>query len=227
MCATAWGAAPLRRFCPRVRASAFLSLVCVAAAAAGAGISGAASVTDGDTLKMGAGRIRLGAAAGTGNSPRPDPATTGPRAGRRCGAPPARCRRQSRSGAPRSTAGARRSRGIRRPPGASPGNTPGPCRSGRRRSPEPTQIGRPRPGSHSRTVPPTGGPTGRHERPTLTWSRAARPAGVRRASSASTPPKAARPTAWVGVSVDPCAEDGFGSQASEPENRVRTSSSMT
>ena len=42
-----------------VRAAAFLSLVLVAAGAAGAGISGVASVTDGDTLKVGAERIRL------------------------------------------------------------------------------------------------------------------------------------------------------------------------
>ena len=42
-----------------VRAAAFLSLVLVAAGVAGAGISGVASVTDGDTLKVGAERIRL------------------------------------------------------------------------------------------------------------------------------------------------------------------------
>ena len=39
--------------------AAFLSLVLVAAGAAGAGISGMASVTDGDTLRIGAERIRL------------------------------------------------------------------------------------------------------------------------------------------------------------------------
>ena len=42
-----------------VRAAVFLSLVLVAAGAAGAGISGVPSVTDGDTLKVGAERIRL------------------------------------------------------------------------------------------------------------------------------------------------------------------------
>ena len=42
-----------------VRAAAFLSLVLLAAGAAGAGISGVPSVTDGDTLRLGAERIRL------------------------------------------------------------------------------------------------------------------------------------------------------------------------
>ena len=59
MRATAWGAVPVRMFCPMLRAAAFLSLLLVAAAAAGAGISGVASVTDGDTLRLGAERIRL------------------------------------------------------------------------------------------------------------------------------------------------------------------------
>ena len=59
MCATGWGAVPVRRFCSIVRAAAFLCLVLVAAGAAGAGISGVASVTDGDTLRIGSERIRL------------------------------------------------------------------------------------------------------------------------------------------------------------------------
>ena len=42
-----------------VRAAAFLSLVLVATAVAGADISGVPSVTDGDTLRIGAERIRL------------------------------------------------------------------------------------------------------------------------------------------------------------------------
>ena len=42
-----------------VRAAAFLSLVLVATAVAGAGISGVPSVTNGDTLRLGAERIRL------------------------------------------------------------------------------------------------------------------------------------------------------------------------
>ena len=42
-----------------VRVAAILSLVLVATAVAGAGISGLPSVTDGDTLRLGAERIRL------------------------------------------------------------------------------------------------------------------------------------------------------------------------
>ena len=59
MCATGWGAVPVRRFCSMVRAATLLSLVLVAAGSAGAGISGVASVTDGDTLRIGPARIRL------------------------------------------------------------------------------------------------------------------------------------------------------------------------
>ena len=116
---------------------------------------------------------RVAAAADSGRSSQSDPATTGPRAGRRCGAPPGRRRRPSRSGAPRSTAGTCRSRGTRRPPGASPGYTPGPCRRGRGRSPGLKRSGRPRPGNRSRTLPPAGCSAGRHDRPALTRSRAA------------------------------------------------------
>lgn len=42
-----------------VRAAPFLSLALVAATAVGTGISGVVSVRDGDTLRIGSGRIRL------------------------------------------------------------------------------------------------------------------------------------------------------------------------